>query len=105
MAVSTYLIKDQELNLELVCEGDIQILLSPYKRYSIRVILNTVSFFFPDEDTDFRELILYIPLEESQFFLEIPLDKGRIKKKRSRQLIDLVIDCHFTPINNIEIFE
>lgn len=103
MAVLPYLIKNPSMNLELICEGDFKIKLSKKKKYSIRVELNTVSFFFPPEEEDeIDDLILYIPLVRSDCFLEIYLSKAAISLKRKGYLVDLYIDANLSIVDNID---
>lgn len=91
------------MNLELICEGDFKIKLSKKKKYSVRVELNTVSFFFPQEDdSDLDDLILYIPLEKSECFLEIYLSKAIVSLKRRGYLVDLSIDANIRIVQEID---
>ena len=88
---SAYLIKDPILNLELICEGAFQIELSDREEFTTCIHLNTVSFFFPEEDDQIDHLIMYIPLEMSGLFLEVFFSSSLILIRRDGYLIDLEI--------------
>lgn len=91
------------MNLELICEGDFRIKLSKKKKYSVTIKLNTVSFFFPEEDDqDLEDLILYFPLEMSECFLEVYLSKAAVSLKRRGYLVDLTIDANIRIVEQID---